>query len=114
MVAKNSRKEDVQRFAGYPGIPASEIFRPPRKMKPAPHIIPAIKALLSGYPDDHVARVVDAVVKGPRVSTREIQKLCSVSRQTVWNWIHSGRLPRPRKDGRRLNTWSWDEVKHLI
>lgn len=83
-------------------------------MTPAPHIIPTVKALLADYPEAHVARVVDAIRKGPRISLMELARSMKVSRVTVWRRIKAGQIPRPRKDGRRLNTFDYMEVKHLI
>lgn len=81
---------------------------------PAPHIIPTVKALMAGYPEAHVARVIDAIKKGPRISLPELARLKKVDRTTVWRWIAAGKLPRPRKDGRRLNTWDYSEVSHIL
>lgn len=83
-------------------------------MKTAPHIIPTVKALLAGYPESHIERVVDAIRKGPRISLPELAKLKNVHRCTVWKLIAAGKIPRPRKDGRRLNTWDYSEVSHVM
>jgi predicted DNA-binding transcriptional regulator AlpA len=83
-------------------------------MKTASHIIPTVKVLLSGYQESHIERVIDAIRKGPRVSVMDLARLCKVSRSTIWLWISTGKIPRPRKDGRRLNTWDYSEVSHVM
>jgi len=82
-------------------------------MTPAPHIIPTVKALMAGYPEAHINRVVEAIRKGPRISTHDLAKLHHVHRVTVWRWVREGRIPQPRKDRKQLRTWDYDEVKEI-
>ena len=114
MVAKNSRKKDVERFASNQGGTDTAVREAPREMSPAPHIIPTVKALMAGYPKSHVDLVIDAIRKGPRVKTTDLAKKCGVSLRTVWKWIKAGKIPQPKKQGRKLRYWDYGDVAHLI
>jgi predicted DNA-binding transcriptional regulator AlpA len=64
----------------------------------------------SGLPGEHQERVMDALRKGPRITTRELATHCGVHRCTIWGWVKAGRIPLPRKDGHRQRTWALSEV----
>ncbi|MEI6168619.1 MAG: helix-turn-helix domain-containing protein [bacterium] len=83
-------------------------------MTPAPHIISTIKALMVGYPESHTSRVIDALKRGPRVTVMELARTCKVTRRTIWKWIKVGKLPQPKKQGKRLRFWDYEQVKDLM
>ena len=80
------------------------------------YVIQGVSAILksANLSESHQARVIDAIRKGPRISLPELAKLKNVHRCTIWKLIAAGKIPRPRKDGRRLNTWDWTEVEHIM
>lgn len=83
-------------------------------MTPSAHIIPAVKALLAGYPPEHVARVVDAIQSGERVTPCQLAERIGVTRRTIWRRIQTGSLPRPQGQGRKLRYWDYSEVRGLL
>jgi predicted DNA-binding transcriptional regulator AlpA len=68
----------------------------------------------SGLTESHQARVMSALRKGPRISTRELATHCGVHRCTVWGWVKAGKIPYPRKDGHRRRTWAVSEVSGVM
>lgn len=83
-------------------------------MTPSAHIASAIRAMMAGYPDSHTNRVLEALKCGPRVRLTDLARHNKVHRVTVWRWIREGKLPHPRKDGHRLNTWDYSEVAEFL
>jgi predicted DNA-binding transcriptional regulator AlpA len=83
-------------------------------MTPPVHIISAIKAMMSGYPEAHTARVIDAIKHGPRVMPMDVARTCKVSRRTVWEWVRIGKLPKPTAQGKQLRFWNYGQVAHLM
>ena len=61
----------------------------------------------------HEARIIDAIKKGPRVTTTDLAKQCKISLRTVWKWIKSGKLPQPKKQGRKIRYWDYEDVREL-
>jgi predicted DNA-binding transcriptional regulator AlpA len=78
------------------------------------YMIKGVEALIAGLPANHQARVIDALRKGPRITTRELATMCNVHRCTVWSWVKSGRIPKPRRDGHRARSWDYREVSNVI
>ena len=48
-----------------------------------------------------------------RMSLKDVMAALDISKQSVYNWIESGRLPKPTYIGRRLY-WSVDAIKALM
>jgi len=69
---------------------------------------------MAGYPETHTERVLDALKRGPRVRLTDLARHNKVHRGTVHRWIREGKLPAPRKDGYKLNTWDFGEVAEFM
>ena len=48
-----------------------------------------------------------------RMSLKDVMAALDISKQSVYNWIESGRLPKPTYIGRRLY-WSVDAIKAMM
>lgn len=68
---------------------------------------------MADYPESHVARVVDAVRRGPRITPSQLAKHHGVTRVTVWRWVRSGKLPKPQGRGIRARWWDFDAVREV-
>lgn len=67
----------------------------------------------AGYPEEHIARVVDAIQSGERITPIQMANRCRVTRRCIWSWVKSGKLPAPQGRGRKLRWWDWNQVKHI-
>ena len=60
---------------------------------------------------EHENRILSAIRSGRgRMTTIEVAHALRISRREVWRRVADGRLPAPRKDGKRLRTWGYEDV----
>ena len=48
-----------------------------------------------------------------RMSLKDVMAALDISKQSVYNWIESGRLPKPTYIGRRMY-WSADAIRVMV
>lgn len=63
-------------------------------------------------PDTAFIRLVHIV--GNAKADPPIPALIPISKSTLWNWVKSGRFPRPVKLGPRVTAWRVSELRDLI
>jgi prophage regulatory protein len=44
------------------------------------------------------------------LNAKELAKMLGVTRQTIYLWLHAGRLPQPVRLGRRVIRWPEQEI----
>lgn len=50
----------------------------------------------------------------PWYRLEDMMRLFDVSARTVWTWTAAGKLPQPRRKGRRWTRWPKDEIDALL
>lgn len=50
----------------------------------------------------------------PWYSMSDMMRLFDVTDRCVWSWVSAGKLPRPRKQGRRWTRWPKAEIDTLM
>lgn len=48
------------------------------------------------------------------IRAKELAKILSISRVTLWRWANSGHLPKPVHIGPRTVLWSVDEINNWL
>lgn len=59
-------------------------------------------------------RHFDALPDSANVRQPVVQALFSISPATVWRWVDSGSLPKPRKHGERVTAWNVGELRAVL
>ena len=56
----------------------------------------------------------DSLPDSANVRQPVVQALFAISGPTVWRWVKTGRLPKPRKQGERVTTWNVGELRKRL
>lgn len=59
-------------------------------------------------------RHFDSLPDAAEVRQPTVEALFGISAATVWRWVRQGRLPKPRKRGPRVTTWSVSELRAVL
>ncbi len=51
---------------------------------------------------------------GPWYRVEDMVRLFDVTERCIWTWVSQGRLPQPRRIGRRWTRWPKEEIDALL
>ncbi|OAI54027.1 hypothetical protein AYO44_03860 [Planctomycetaceae bacterium SCGC AG-212-F19] len=53
-------------------------------------------------------------IESPWYKAEEVAVLFDIHQRTLWQWVAAGRLPAPRKVGRRWSRWPKEQIDQIL